>query len=166
MQDRKGEILLLVGLIVIVLVFSLVLLPLGIEKGFGSPGPGLSPRAMPQLASTGIALALAYGLLLALLGNQRTSEEPESPGPPGAHPLRAIGAVFICLAFAHLGFALFGFYLGGVGMAMFLTLLLGERQLFRVVIIPVLILALIYGIFELGFQIHLPKADFIPGLPI
>ncbi len=47
-----------------------------------------------------------------------------------------------------------------------LTLLLGERKVFYVLFVPVLTLAVIYGIFELGFQIKLPKADFIPGIPV
>ena len=166
MNSQRREILLLAGLIAVALGFGLSLLPIGIQEGFGSDGPGLSPRAMPQVAVAGIVLALGYGLLIALLGTARTIEAQASPRLRGAHPLRAIGAVLICFLFAYLGFALLGFYLGGVVMAVLLTLLLGERQVFKVVVIPILILALIYGIFELGFQIRLPKAGFIPGLPL
>ena len=158
--------LLLAALIAVTVGFGLGLLPIGIEEGYGSQGPGLSPRALPQLAVTGIALALAFGLAQGLVGTAPASEATLPQGDSGAHPFRAIGAVLICFLFAHLGYAALGFYLGGVVMAISLTLLLGERQVFKVVVIPILILGLIYGIFELGFQIRLPKADFIPGLPL
>jgi len=34
------------------------------------------------------------------------------------------------------------------------------------VLLPILILAVIYGLFELGFQIKLPKSNLFPGMPI
>ena len=64
----------------------------------------------------------------------------------------------ISMFFAYFGFAIGGFYLGGVAMAIVLTLLLGERKALNVVFVPVLVLASIYLIFELGLQIKLPKS--------
>jgi hypothetical protein len=165
MTDRRREILLLATLIAITLAFAFGVLPEGIDEGFGGEGPGLSPSAMPRLAVAGIVLALAYGLLLAVQGT-KPNTDAAALHPQGAHPLRAIGAVLICLTFAQLGFELLGFYIGGVLMAMLLTLLLGERQIFKVLVIPMLVCTLIYTLFELGFQIRLPKAGFIPGLPL
>lgn len=165
MTDRRREILLLGTLIAITLAFAVGVLPMAIDEGFGGQGPGLSPTAMPGLAVAGMALALAYGLVLAVLGI-KPGTDVAAEHPRGAHPLRAIGAVLICLTFAQLGFKLLGFYLGGVVMAMLLTLLLGERQIFKVLVVPMLVCTLIYALFELGFQIRLPKAGFIPGLPL
>ncbi len=166
MTSGTLERLLLAGLIAVTVAFGVGVLPLGIDEGYASQGPGLSPRAMPQLAVSGIALALAFGLVQELLGRSPAPSPGVAQGGRGAHPFRALGAVLICFLFAYLGFQLLGFYLGGVVMAILLTLLLGERHVFKVVVIPILILALIYGIFELGFQIRLPKAGFIPGLPL
>ena len=51
-------------------------------------------------------------------------------------------------------------------MAALLIFLLGERKVRNVLLFPVIILIVIYLVFELGFQIRLPKADIIPGLPV
>jgi hypothetical protein len=151
---------------VLALAFAFVVLPRGINEGFASGGPGLSPRAMPELAVAGIVLALAFGLISSFFAAAPSTDA--SAAPPGleAHPLRSIGALVLCLAFAYLGFSLLGFYLGGLLMAVLLTLLLGERQVVKVLVIPLLTLVLIYCIFELGFQVRLPKAGFIPGIPL
>ena len=166
MTEQRREVVLLAVLIVVAAAFGLGIIPTGIDEGYGASGPGLSTRAMPQLAVMGIVLALAWGLLLTVVAAKRAQEEPGLDETGGAHPLRASGAVLICLFFALLGFQLLGFYIGGVAMAVVLTLLLGERQIFKVLVIPMLVLSLIYALFELGFQIRLPKADFIPGLPL
>ena len=169
MTERRREVLVLIALIAMTLLLAVVLLPLGIDEGSGRQGPGLSPRAMPRLALIGMVIALGFGLVLTLAGATSTGAPAavlQSQDGEVKYPRRAISAVLICLAFALFGFDWLGFYMGGVAMAVLLTLLLGERQVFRVVVIPVLILALIYGVFEIGFQIRLPKADFVPGLPL
>ena len=166
LSKRNREVLLIGGLIAGAAGFGLGLIPAGIEEGFGSQGPGLSPRAMPQVAVAGIALALVFGLVQMILAKNPIDEIPATGGKRVSHLLRAIGAVLICLLFAYLGFDILGFYFGGMVMAAALTLLLGERKVIYVVLLPILILALIYGLFELGFQIKLPKSGFIPGIPI
>jgi hypothetical protein len=166
LSERTRELLLIGGLIAGTLGLGFGLIPAGIEEGFGSRGAGLSPRAMPQVAVAGILLALTFGLLQMILAKSPNDATPATGDKSGDHLLRAAGAVLICLLFAYIGFNAFGFYLGGVAMAAALTLLLGERKVLYVLLLPILILAVIYGLFELGFQIKLPKSDFIPGLPI
>ena len=163
---RHREILAIALLLIAALAFGFVLLPYGIGLGYGSGGAGLSPRFMPQIATAGIALALAFGLIETIVVTDSTREQPPLHVQNGGHPLRAIIVVLICLFFAHVGFGLAGFYLGGVSMAALLILLLGERKVRNVLLFPIIILTVIYLVFELGFQIRLPKADFIPGLPI
>jgi hypothetical protein len=154
------------GLIAGTLGLGFGLIPAGIDEGFGSQGTGLSPRSIPQITVAGITLALAYGLFQTFLAKYPIDEAPTTRDKSATHPLRAAGAVLICLLFAYIGFDAIGFYLGGVAMAALLTLLLGERKVLYVLLLPILTLALIYGLFELGFQIKLPKADFIPGISI
>lgn len=166
MKTRTHELLVICGLTAGALVIGFGLIPAGIEEGFGSQGPGLSPRTMPQIAVGGITLALIFGFFQTLLTKASINEIPTIGDKDGSHPLRATGAVLICLLFAYSGFDAFGFYIGGVAMAVALTLLLGERNLFYVLVLPILTLALIYGLFELGFQIQLPKADIVPGIPV
>lgn len=166
LSERTRELLLIFGLIMGTLVLGFGLIPAGIEEGFGSQGPGLSPRAMPQIAVAGIALALIFGLAQTILANSPIDQTRTTGGKHGNHPLRAAGAVLICMLFAYIGFDACGFYLGGAAMAAVLTLLLGERKVIYVVLLPILILAVIYGLFELGFQIKLPKSGLFPGVPI
>jgi len=166
LSERTRELLVIGGLIAGTLGLGFGLIPAGIEEGFGSQGPGLSPRAMPQFTVTGIALALVFGLFQTILAKDPIDETLATGDKSGGHPLRAAGAVLICLLFAYLGFDAIGFYLGGVAMAAALTLLLGERKVIYVVLLPILTLAVIYGLFELGFQIKLPKSDLFPGIPI
>ncbi len=154
------------GLIAGTLGLGFGLIPAGIEEGFGSQGGGLSPRSMPRITVAGIALAAAYGLFQMIFAKGPVDAAPATRDKSTTHPLRAAGAVLICLLFAFIGFDAIGFYLGGVAMAVLLTLLLGERKVLFVLLLPILTLALVYGLFELGFQIKLPKADFIPGIPI
>jgi TM2 domain-containing membrane protein YozV len=80
--------------------------------------------------------------------------------------LRAVIVVAICLFFSLVGFRVAGFYLGGVAMAFFLMLLLGERKPFNILGVPILVLLVIYLVFELGFQIRLPKSGLIPSIPV
>jgi hypothetical protein len=165
-KTRRQQALLLSALIVLALVFAFVVLPREIQEGFASGGPGLSPRAMPELAVAGIILALAFGLISSFFAAAPSTDAPATPPGLAAHPLRSLGALVVCLVFAYLGFSLLGFYLGGLLMATLLTLLLGERQVVKVLVIPILTLVVIYCVFELGFQVRLPKAGFIPGVPI
>ena len=156
----------IVVLLVATLIFGFYLIPLGINEGFGEIGPGLSPRFMPELATAGIALALAFGLACYLFfPSSQSDADIQSPDDDG-HPLRAVAVISICLFFAAFGFRVAGFYLGGVAMAALLTFFLGERKLLNVVVIPILVLAVIYVVFEMGFQIRLPKSNLIPGVPI
>lgn len=154
------------GLIAGALGLGFGMIPAGIEEGFGSQGPGLSPRIMPEIAVAGITLALVFGLFRTILAKGPVDDAPATQDRTGTHLLRAAGAVLICLLFAYIGFDAVGFYLGGVAMAAVLTLMLGERKVLYVLLLPILTLAVIYGLFELGFQIKMPKSNLIPGIPI
>jgi len=163
---KQREILIIAVLLITTLIFGFVLIPIGISEGFGDIGPGLSPRFMPELATAGIAIALAFGLARYLFASKPEDDTGVLPLQEGGHPLRAVAAMSICLFFAIIGFRVAGFYLGGITMALVLTLLLGERRLINALLIPVLVLTLIYLVFEIGFQIRLPKSNLIPGVPI
>jgi len=166
MNVRSQEIFTIAVLLIVTAIFGFVLIPLGIREGFGTDGAGLSPRFMPELATLGIAVALVFGLLRHLFvaeSNERTETVSDSEG---GHPLRAVTIIMICLFFSFVGFRVAGFYLGGVAMASLLMLLLGERKFFNVVVFPILVLLVIYLVFELGFQIRLPKSGLIPSVPI
>lgn len=164
MSSRNvGVILTIAALLGITIAFGFGLLPLGIALGYGSDGAGLSPRSIPQLATAGIGFALAFGLLEAV--TNRTPMDDASLAT-GEHPLRAASAALICLLSAYLGFALLGFYLGGAIMSVALMLLLGERKLLVVILFPLLVLVVVYVIFELGLQVRLPKSGIFPGLAI
>jgi hypothetical protein len=163
---KQREILIIAVLLITTLIFGFALIPIGISEGFGDIGPGLSPRFMPELATAGIAIALAFGLARYLFASRPEDDTGVPQLQEGGHPLRAVVAISICLFFAIIGFRVTGFYLGGITMALMLTLLLGERRLINALLIPVLVLTIIYLVFEIGFQIRLPKSNLIPGVPI
>ena len=151
------------SLLAAALVFGLWVLPLGIGLGAAGDGAGLSARFMPQLATTALALALAWGLY-------RSFVETRAADRPGRDQVglvrKPIGALLICLAFAVIGFNLVGFYVGGICMAVLLAVLLGERRPWVIVLFPALLLAAIYLLFEFALNVRLPKFGLIPGLPV
>lgn len=161
MKALPRESLLVAALLAAAIVFGLWILPAGI--GPGGAGEGLSPRFMPRLATAAMALALAWGLLGSLIG-KRPARQPDSDEE--SHVRIPIVGVAICLAFATFGFALAGFYVGGVCMSALLTVLLGERRAWVIVVFPTLLLAAIYLLFELALNVRLPRFGLIPGLPI
>lgn len=163
-MKRVGpESLALAGLLAAAVVFGLWVLPAGIAPGAAGGGAGLSPRFMPSLATTAMALAFAWGLYRSLLGTRAAD------GPVGGKPGLAripFGALLICLAFALIGFELAGFYLGGIVMAVLLALLLGERRPWVIALFPIVLLAAVYLLFEFALNVRLPRSGLIPGLPI
>jgi hypothetical protein len=165
-NDKTRDIVIIVSLLIATLVFGLVLIPIGISERSGNIGAGLSPRFMPELASAGIAFALLFGLFQYLTSSIPDDDMGLASHHVGGQPLRAVVAITICLIFALVGFNATGFYLGGVIMGASLTLLLGERKLLNIIVVPILVLTVIYLVFEFGFQIRLPKSGLIPGVPV
>lgn len=166
MSGKSREVAIIAGLLIATAIFGFVLIPIGIREGFGSGGAGLSPRFMPELATIGIAAALIFGLVKHLLVTDSGDAAVSVSESDDGHPMRAVIVIAICLFFALIGFRLAGFYLGGVVMASFLTALLGERKLLKVVVFPILVLLVIYIVFEFGFQIRLPKSGLIASIPV
>jgi len=162
MTGQRQQTLLIASLLVITLLFGFVLLPSGIGLGFGVDGTGLSPRFMPQVATIGITLSLVVGLVQSVIATATPIETVAADSQ--RHPLRVVGAATLCFLFASFGFELSGFYLGGAVMVMLLTLLLGVRKPISVFLFPVLIVAVIYFIFEMGLQVRLPKSDWFAGV--
>ena len=159
----RPESLALAGLLAVTVVFGLWVLPAAISLGAAGSGAGLSPRFMPQLATAGMALALAWGLYRSFT----TAGAVDKPGGDPAGLARIpFGALLICLAFALIGFDVAGFYLGGICMAVLLAVLLGERRPWVVVLFPILLLAGIYLLFELALNVRLPRFGLIPGVPV
>ena len=163
MKPVHQESLAIGAMLAAAILFGLWVLPLGIGAPSASQGVGLSARFMPQLATLGIVLALAWGLYGSLTG---TAPAVKAGGDQGGHARKPIGAVAICLVFAVIGFELAGFYVGGVCMAVLLTVLLGERRLPVIVLFPTLLLATIYLLFEFALNVRLPKLGLIPGLQV
>jgi hypothetical protein len=166
MSVKSREIFIIAVLLLATAMFGLVLIPVGIDEGFGASGAGLSPRFMPELATIGIALALIFGLLRHVFVAASNEIPDVASDHEGGHPLRAVIVISICLFFSLIGFSLVGFYLGGFAMAFSLTMLLGERKFVKVVVFPILVLVVIYLVFEFGFQIRLPKSGLIPSVPV
>ena len=163
MKRPRPESLALAGLLAVAVVFGLWVLPAAISLGAAGVGAGLSPRFMPQLATVGMALALAWGLYRSF-ANARAVDKPG--GDPAGLARIPLGALLICLAFALIGFDLAGFYLGGICMAVLLAMLLGERRPWVIALFPILLLAGIYLLFELALNVRLPRFGLIPGVPI
>ena len=159
----RPESIALGGLLAAAVLFGLWGLPLGIGLSAAGEGTGLSPRFMPQLAAVGMVVALAWGLYRSFVAPQAAD------GPNGDREGLAripFGAWLICLAFAVFGFDLAGFYPGGICMAVLLTVLLGERRPWIIVLFPALLLVAIYLLFEFALNVRLPRSGLIPGLPI
>lgn len=166
MSVRSREAAIIAGLLLVTAVFGLVLIPMGVPEGYGSGGAGLSPRFMPEIVTMGIAAALIFGLVKQLLTVKNAAGAEPLPDGAVGHPMRAVIVIAICLFFSLVGFRMVGFYLGGVVMAASLTALLGERKILKVVVFPILVLIVIYIVFEFGFQIRLPKSGFISSIPV
>lgn len=145
------------------ITFGLFVLPAAIAPGDSSEGAGLSPRFVPRLAVASIVLALAWGLFRSLVGNRQAEQQVKRPRKQILTP---VYGVTICIVFAAVGFDLAGFYAGGILMAALLTLLLGERRPWVIILFPVVLLATIYVLFELALNIRLPRLGLIPGLPV
>lgn len=163
MKTVRRESAVIAALLAAAILFGLWILPAGISPGGDGTGEGLSPRFMPRLATAAMVLALAWGFLSSLTG-KRSPRKPRDGKQ--SHIYIPIGGVAICLAFAGVGFALAGFYFGGICMAALLTVLLGERRAWVVIVFPTLLLAAIYLLFELALNVRLPRIGLIPGLPI
>lgn len=163
MKRLRPESLGIGALLSAALLFGLWVLPAGIGLGGMGQVEGLTPRFMPQLATAAIVLALAWGLLNSLIRKQSTAKTVEGSE---SHVYLPIAGVTICMAFATVGFALAGFYLGGICMAVLLTILLGERRAWVIILFPTLLLAAIYLLFELALNVRLPRFGLIPGLPV
>jgi hypothetical protein len=166
MSEKSREVAIIAGLLLTTAIFGFILIPIGIREGFGSGGAGLSPRFMPEIATIGIAVALIFGLVKQFLAAESTAGADAAAESVDSHPMRALIVISICLFFALIGFRVAGFYLGGVVMASSLTALLGERQILKVVVFPILVLVVIYIVFEFGFQIRLPKSGLISSIPV
>ncbi len=166
MSEKSREIATIAGLLLVTAIFGFVLIPIGIREGFGSGGAGLSPRFMPELATIGIAVALIFGLVKKFLAAESGGAANAVSENDDGDPMRAVIVIAICLFFALIGFRVAGFYLGGVVMAASLTALLGERKILKVVVFPILVLLVIYVVFEFGFQIRLPKSGLISSIPV
>jgi len=166
MSEKSREIATIAGLLLVTAILGFVLIPIGIREGFGSDGAGLSPRFMPELATIGMAVALIFGLAKQFLAAESGDAAKSVSENNGGDPMRALIVISICLFFALIGFRVAGFYLGGVVMASSLTVLLGERKILKVVVFPILVLLVIYVVFEFGFQIRLPKSDLISSIPV
>ncbi len=163
MKRVRPESIALGGLLAAAVIFGLWLLPLSIALSAAGVGTGLSPRFMPQLATAGMVLALAWGLYRSFVETQAADGPDEDREGLARIPF---GALLVCLAFAIFGFDLAGFYLGGICMAVLLTVLLGERRPWVIVLFPTLLLAAIYLLFEFALNVRLPRFGLIPGLPI
>ena len=159
----RRESIAIAALLAAAILFGLWILPASISPGEAGPGEGLSPRFMPRLATVAMVLALAWGLLSSLIGT-RSPRKPQDGRQ--RHIYMPIGGVAICLAFAGFGFALAGFYFGGICMTALLTVLLGERRAWVILVFPILLLAAIYLLFELALNVRLPRFGLIPDLPI
>lgn len=163
MKRSRREAVTIGAFLAAAITFGLLVLPAAIAPGDSSQGAGLSPRFMPQLAVASIVLALAWALLRSLAGNRQAEQQARRPRKQILTPIYGVA---ICIFFAVIGFDLAGFYVGGILMAVLLTLLLGERRPWVIILVPSVLLATIYVLFELALSIRLPRLGLIPGLPI
>ena len=163
MKRISPEVITIGAFLAAAITFGLWVLPAAIAPGDSSQGAGLSPRFMPRLAVASTVLALAWGLFRSLVGNRQAEQQARRPREQILTPIYGVA---ICIVFAGIGFELAGLYLGGILMAVLLTLLLGERRPWVIILFPAVLLAAIYVLFELALNIRLPRLGLIPGLPI
>ena len=155
---RRAQLAAILALLAAALVFLLAGVPLGIAPYRLEAGLGFSPRLVPAVAATGLVLALCFGLVATLrAGSAQAHSEGQDRGDAEAPDLRRIAiAALLCLGFAFLVPVAGGFYLLGAALVAAVAWLLGERRIGWLVMYPVLLLASIYAIFELGFQLRFP----------
>ena len=159
-MSRRAQLAAILALLVAALVFLLAGVPLGIAPYRLESGLGFSPRLVPATAGAVLVLALCFGLVATLrAGSAQSSTEGGDGGDAAAPDLRRIAiAALLCLGFAFLAPVAGGFYLLGAALVAAVAWLLGERRIGWLVLYPVLLLASVYAIFGLGFQLRFPGA--------
>ena len=182
-ETRGGETVLLLGFLALAAVLAWVVVPAGIGA---VRTPGVSPRTVPYGVAAGIAAVclLRLGSLwlspwFAELRGQGTPDARAVPDGPAddaeamedmgegmaadepRHPLRLLVIVAGCFLFAAVLVPNLGFYISGAAFMLGAMLLLGERRWPLLLMVPPALAAAVYGLFELGFSIRLPKGTLV-----
>ena len=154
-MSARGQRWVIAALFIFAMVFLFVLVPRAIEPYVLEPGLGFAPRLVPSVAAAGLLLALAAGWRATSRGGAPASAPADSEPNPGGLQ-RVLLMLVACGLFALASASFGGFYLGGIVLVGTLAYLMGERRPAWLVLYPVLLMAVIYGIFEWGFQMRLP----------
>ena len=151
---RRREILLLCGLLLADALFYFAVIPYGIQdpEGFGLD-QGLPPSFSAHVAAILIALIMAIRLVSLLKGGVATVPDEEAETGPW---LRNAAGIGVALVFAVILVPLAGYYVAGICLILALMVVMGEKRWLHLVGQPVVVMGLIWLLFDQIFLIRLP----------
>jgi hypothetical protein len=179
-SDKSFEVRLLVVLLAAVAFFALWVIPASVKDpaGFGY-SEGLAPSFSVYLVAILAAITLAGRLVRILaadasaiqneIGSTFSKPDPadqldaqsETDETASDSKMRTGIILATCLLFPFLLIPYLGFYISSFGFVLFLAVVMGERRLPVLLLLPVLLVSGIYAGFELGFTIFLPRGEII-----
>lgn len=164
-RSTRREAIEIVVLLLAVLGFLAVVVPAGIvdPPGFGFD-QGLPPSFSAYLAGA-LAAVILLGRLLQVGLGRTGGVVPVDAGPDqlGAddetavsRPLHSLAGMAAAVLFAAVLIPVLGFYAAGWTFLVAVLLLLGERRPLFIAVPPLLVMALVWGLFDRLLEIRLP----------
>ena len=160
-SDTAGtEILQLVILLGVVAVFYFCLIPAGVTdpEGYGLD-QGLPPSFSPKLVAALAALLMLVRLGKLLLNREAavaSSITDEEDDLSTGLPVRGLMGMVAALLFSQILIPVVGFYIASGLLLCGLLAVLGERTAIRLVGFPLIIVAIVWGLFGQLLSIRLP----------
>lgn len=163
-ETRAGETLLIVGVLAIALIFFFWVVPAGTQPGGGT---ALTPRfILDVVVFITLSLCLVRLVKLWLRPVSQTAEEVDEDAGDGEK--RHFGRIAVifggCLLYSYALIDIFGFYVSSILLVVGFFVILGERRLPILIIYPITTSFLLYAVFEIAFDLRLPKGTLIPPL--
>lgn len=165
----RREIVLLCGMLLADAAFYFVLIPYGI---FDPEGFGLDQGLPPSFTANVTAILMAAIMVLRLV---QLWSDPAAAGPAKADAaegematetelgLRNLAGIAVALLFAFVLVPLIGYYLAGLCLIAALMRTMGETRLLRLALQPVVVIGLVWALFDQIFSIRLPVGQFFGG---
>lgn len=142
------------GLVVIALGAGILILAPSQIRGFIEPDLRVPPSFIPNLAGMGL---LVVGILLSITSFFGKTKKEGKEETVKLKDIKNIGiTILVLFAYAFL-FPVIGFLTTSMLFIVILSIILGQRNLLKLLILMILIPALVWGLFELIFAIPLPR---------
>jgi hypothetical protein len=170
-HERSSEIRLLIILLALVGLFTFWMIPASVKdpEGFGY-AQGLAPSFTVYMVAIFAAITLLARLVRVWrevprdAGSSASLNENENDWDEPVHndttsQKRSWTIIGSCLLFAFILIPYAGFYASSFAFIVILAIIMGERRIIILVLLPAILLVGIYLGFEKGFTISLPRGE-------